>query len=75
MFLYKVVLHQDPGRIEDVVRAHKAKQLPVVLTREEVKTVLQCLSGPTWLMASLLYSAGLRPLECLRLRVKDIDFS
>jgi site-specific recombinase XerD len=75
LFLYKVVLHQDLERIEDVVRAHKPQKLPVVLTREEVKAVLQCLSGPTWLMASLLYGSGLRLLECLRLRVKDIDFA
>jgi integron integrase len=75
LFLYKVVLHQDLERIEDVVRAHKSKKLPVVLTREEVKAVLQYLSGPTWLMASLLYGSGLRLLECLRLRAKDIDFA
>lgn len=75
MFLYKVVFHQDPGRIEDVVRVHKPNTRPVVLTREEVKAVLQCFSGPTWLMASLLYGSGLRLLECLRLRIKDLDFS
>jgi integron integrase len=74
LFLYKVVLHQELGRIEDIVHAHKPKRLPVVLTREEVKAVLQYLSGPPWLMASLLYGSGLRLLECLRLRVKDIDF-
>jgi integron integrase len=75
LFLYKVVLHQDLGRIEDVVHAQKPKKLPVVLTREEAQTVLQYLSGPSWLMASLLYGSGLRLLECLRLRIKDIDFS
>jgi len=75
LFLYKVVLHQELGRIEDLVHAHKPKKLPVILTRQEVKTVLQYLSGPPWLMASLLYGSGLRLLECLRLRVKDIDFS
>lgn len=75
LFLYKAVLHQDLGRIEDVVRARKPKKLPVVLSREEVKAVLQCLSGSPWLMASLLYGSGLRLLECLRLRIKDIDFS
>lgn len=73
LFLYKGVLHQDIGRIEDVVRAHKPTKLPVVLSREEVKAVLQCLSGPTWLMVRLLYGSGLRLLECLRLRVKDIE--
>src|SRR5207249_10015373 len=66
---------QELGRMEDLVHAHKPKKLPVILTRQEVKTVLQYLSGPPWLMASLLYGSGLRLLECLRLRVKDIDFS
>lgn len=75
LFLYKAVLQQDIGWIEDVVRAKKPKKLPVVLTRDEVKAVFQHLSGPTWLMASLLYGAGLRLLECLRLRVKDVDFA
>jgi integrase len=75
VFLYKAVLQQDMGWIEDVVRAKKPKKLPVVLTRDEVKAVFQHLSGPTWRMASLLYGAGLRLLECLRLRVKDVDFA
>jgi integron integrase len=75
LFLYKAVLQRDVGWIEDVVRAKKPKTLPVVLTRDEVKAVLQHVSGPTWLMASLLYGSGLRLMECLRLRVKDVDFS
>jgi integron integrase len=75
VFLYKAVLHQDIGWLEDVIRAKKPKRLPVVLTRAEVKAVLQHMSGHTWLMTSLLYGAGLRLLECLRLRVKDIDFA
>ena len=75
LFLYKSVLQQDIGWIDEIVWAKKPKRLPVVLTREEVKTVLQRLSGPTWLMASLLYGAGLRLNECLRLRVKDVDVS
>jgi integron integrase len=73
LFLYKSVLQQDIGWIDEIVWAKKPKRLPVVLTREEVKAVLQHLSGPTWLMASLLYGAGLRLSECLRLRVKDVD--
>jgi len=73
LFLYKAVLQQDIGWIDEIVWAKKPKRLPVVLTREEVKAVLQRLSGPTWLMASLLYGAGLRLSECLRLRVKDVD--
>jgi integrase len=75
LFLYKAVLQQDIGWIEGVVRAKKSKKLPVVLTRDEVRAVLQGLSGPSWLMASLLYGSGLRLMECLRLRVKDVDFA
>lgn len=75
LFLYKAVLQQDIGWIEDVVRTKKPKRLPVVLTRDEVKSMLQHLSGPTWLMASLLYGSGLRLMECLRLRIKDVDFA
>jgi integron integrase len=75
LFLYKVILDQDPGWIEGIVRAKKPKRLPVVLTRDEVKAVLGCLSGRSWLMVSLLYGSGLRLMECVRLRVKDVDFS
>jgi len=73
LFLYKAVLQQEIAWIDEIVWAKKPKRLPVVLTREEVKAVLQHLSGPTWLMASLLYGSGLRLSECLRLRVKDVD--
>jgi len=73
VFLYKEVLHQDFGWLDDVVRAKKPTKLPVVLTRDEVKRVLQHLSGASRLMASLLYGAGLRLMECLRLRIKDVD--
>ncbi len=59
----------------EVIRASKPKLLPVVMTREEVKAVLANLSGDKWLMALLMYGAGLRLMECLRLRVQDIDFS
>jgi len=54
---------------------HKPRHLPVVMTREEVKAVLRCLDGDKRLMASLMYGAGLRLMECLRLRVQDIDFA
>ncbi|MFZ4526073.1 MAG: integron integrase [Chlorobium sp.] len=66
------------NRTEDighVIRARKPIHLPVVLTREEVKALLALLTGDKWLMASLMYGAGLRLMECLRLRVQDIDFS
>jgi site-specific recombinase XerD len=57
------------------VRAKQPHRVPVVLTQDEVKAVLVHLSGTTWIMATLLYGAGLRLLECLRLRVKDADFT
>jgi integron integrase len=75
VFLDKVVFHQDIGWLEDVVRAKKPKRLPVVLSRAEVKELLQYVNGPAWLMTSLLYGGGFRLMECLRLRVKDIDFA
>ena len=75
MFLYRHVLKQELGEIEGVERAKRPSRLPVVLTRAEVKAVLSHLKDTEWLMASLLYGAGLRLMECLRLRVKDLDFS
>jgi integrase len=75
LFLYKDVLTQDPGWLDDVVRAKRPRRLPVVLTREEVKAILAELDGRNWIMVMLLYGAGLRLVECLSVRVKDIDFS
>jgi integron integrase len=75
LFLYQEVLRQEIGWLDEVVRAKKPRKLPVVLTQEEVKAVLHGLSGTAWLMASLLYGSGLRLMECLRLRVKDVDFA
>ena len=75
LFLYREVLRKEIGYVNGVIRAKKPRRLPVVLTKEEVKAVLSRLSGTTWLMTMLLYGAGLRLLECCRLRVKDIDFS
>lgn len=75
LFLYKEVLRQEIAWLDDVIRAKKPTKLPVVLTRDEVRRVLQHLEEPAWLMASLLYGAGLRLMECLRLRVKDVDFA
>src|SRR5499433_1733211 len=75
LFLYQQVLKQDIGWLDDVVRAKKPHRIPVVLTQDEVKAVLAHLSGTTWIMATLLYGAGLRLMECLRLRVKDVDFT
>ena len=66
---------QDFPWLKDVVRAKQPRRLPVVLTRQEVRVVLNQLSGTPRLMAVLLYGAGLRLLECAQLRVKDVDFS
>lgn len=72
-FLYHAVLGKDIGYVNGVVRAKRPQRLPVVLTPEEVKALLSQLDGMEWLMATLLYGAGLRLMECCRLRVKDID--
>jgi integron integrase len=74
LFLYDSVLHRPLGRIEGVVRARRPRRLPVVLTPKEVRAVLDGLEGTPRLVCALLYGSGLRLLECLCLRVKDIDF-
>jgi integron integrase len=74
LFLYREVLLIELPLIEDVERAKRPRHVPVVLTIEEIKRVLAQMTGTHLLMASLLYGAGLRLMECLRLRVKDIDF-
>jgi integron integrase len=75
LFLYKHVLERPLGRVEGVVRAKKPRRLPVVLTRDEVRKVLCELEGSYRLIGLLQYGAGLRLLECLRLRVKDIEWN
>lgn len=75
LFLYREVLRKEIGYIDGVVRAKRPHRLPVVLTRQEVKTILGILDHSDWLMMVLLYGAGLRLMECLQLRVKDIDFT
>jgi len=75
LFLYRNVIGRGVGTLGDVVRARRPERLPIVLTREEVKTVLANLRGDKWLMASLMYGAGLRLMECLQLRVQDLDLS
>ncbi len=74
LFLYREVLKKDLGPI-DALRAQKPKRLPTVLTKDEVRRVIGRLSGTHQLMAKLLYGSGLRLMECLRLRVKDLDFA
>lgn len=74
LFLYREVLEIDLPWLDNVTKARVPQRLPVVLTHTEVKALLDRLEGTPWLMASLLYGAGLRLLECVRLRVKDIEF-
>ncbi|MEJ2616013.1 MAG: integron integrase [Ignavibacteriaceae bacterium] len=73
IFLYKHVLKKEINDFR-LIRARKPKRLPVVFTRKEVKLVIQQLNGINWLMANLLYGGGLRLMECVRLRIKDIEF-
>ncbi len=73
LFLYQKVLETDPGQIQGVVRAKRPRRLPVVLTADEVARVLGQREGTYRLIASLLYGSGLRLMECLRLRVQDVD--
>ncbi len=74
LFLYKEVLGVALPWLDNVEQAKTPKRLPVVLTKNEVQAVLGRLSGTNWLVTSLLYGTGMRILEVLRLRVKDIDF-
>jgi len=73
LFLYDKVLGRPLNQLDGVVRAKRPKRLPTVLTVDEVERVIGCLSGERWLIGMLLYGAGLRLLEALRLRVKDVD--
>jgi integron integrase len=75
LFLYREVLKTPFEWLTDVERAPRRPHLPVVLSVEEVQQVLSRLAGTNWLMASLLYGAGLRLMECCTLRVKEIDFA
>ncbi|MES2859623.1 MAG: integron integrase [Pseudomonadota bacterium] len=74
LFLYQDVLGQRLEWMENVVRAKAARKLPVVLAKEEVRQLLAQLEGRSWLLASVLYGTGMRLMECLRLRIKDVDF-
>ena len=74
LFLYREVLGVELPWLDKFSPAKKPSRVPVVLTKEEVKTILKNLSGANWLIANLLYGAGLRLQEALRLRVKDLDF-
>lgn len=74
LFLYKEILQIDLPWLENFKPAKKSSHIPVVLTKEEVKQIIGQLNGTNWLIANLLYGAGLRLTEALRLRVKDLDF-
>lgn len=75
LFLYQRVLDKPLEWVNPAVRAKKPKRLPVVLTREEVRTILGSMDCAPKLVATLLYGGGLRLNECLELRFKDIDFT
>ena len=75
IFLYREVLNRDPGSLGDIVRARQPSRLPVVLSREEVRELLERLQGTPRIVGILLYGSGLRLLEALQLRVKDVDFA
>ena len=74
LFLYKYVLLKPVDVPSDLIRAEKSKTLPTVLTHLEAMAVIRQMKGVTQLMAKILYGGGLRLTECLRLRIKDIDF-
>jgi site-specific recombinase XerD len=74
VFLYKRVLRHSLNGVIDAIRAQKKRNVPVVMTREEVSAVISVMDGTPQLVAKLLYGSGLRIMEAVRLRVKDIDF-
>jgi integron integrase len=75
LIFYRLVLGREIGDLGEVIRARRKKRLPVVLTRDEVKILMNHFCEEKRIIAGLLYGAGLRILECLRLRVQDIDFT
>jgi integron integrase len=74
LFLYREVLGIDLPWMDGVTRAKRPRRLPTVLSVAEVQSILARMDGRPWLVASLLYGTGLRLMECLRLRIKDVDF-
>ena len=75
VFLYHRVLRKPLGQFGDIARPKRPQRRPLVLSREEVERVLRVMTGTHRLIATLLYGTGMRLLECLRLRVKDVDFA
>jgi integron integrase len=74
VFLYKNVLEVELNKFRGLIWAKKPKNIPIALSQEEVRSIIENLHGTPWLMANLLYGTGMRLIECLRLRVKDLDF-
>ena len=74
LFLYKVVLEMELPLLQHVKRAKRSEKLPVVFSKMEIKSIMADLDGVYWIMGQLLYGGGLRLMECVRLRVKDVDF-
>lgn len=75
LFLYREVLQEQIGWLDDLVRASRPRRLPVVLSREEVAAILGRMDGIAHLLCALMYGSGMRVMEVLRLRVKDLDFA
>jgi integron integrase len=75
LFLYRHVLDVQLPWMDSVVRAKRPKRIPVVLSRNEIARLLAAMDGQRWLMASLMYGTGMRLLECLQLRIHDVDFA
>jgi len=74
VFLYRHVLKSPLQEIKKIKRTSGKQKLPVVLNQHEIRTLLKCLPHPHWLLAALMYGSGLRLMEALRLRIKDVDF-
>lgn len=75
LFLYREVLGVQLPWLDNVTRARRPRRVPTVLSVDEVRRLLAAMDGRSWLIASLLYGTGMRLMECLRLRVKDVDFA
>ena len=75
LFLYRRVLEIELEWMDNIVRARRDRRIPVVFTQQEARSVIAHLNGKYWLMGSFMYGAGLRVMECLRLRIKDLDFN
>jgi len=74
MFLYNQVMHKEIGSLKDIERAKRPKRLPTVFSQKEVLIILSMMRDTPQLVAGILYGSGLRLMECLRLRIQDIDF-